>query len=116
MSIYTLAPSKRVEYDDLMSNMKIWGRRALITLGVMMLVAFVINLNSRIVHMFELQSELEAEESKLADMLTISTNLDAQIAYAKSDEAVEEWARQENWMRKDGDFWKINHIEDAFRL
>ncbi|NIW44186.1 MAG: hypothetical protein GWN30_05280 [Gammaproteobacteria bacterium] len=47
---------------------------------------------------------MEAELAKVNELKAIDSVLDQRIAYAESDEIVENWARQENWMQKEGDF------------
>ena len=81
-----------------------WLNRIFVLGGVLILLVLVMDLNSRMVHMVQLRAEMEAELSKVNELKAIESVLDEQIAYAESDDIVEKWARQENWMQKEGDF------------
>ena len=81
-----------------------WFNRIVVLAGVLLLLLFVMDMNSRMVHMVQLRGEMEAELARVNELKAIEAVLDQQIAYAESDEIVEKWARQENWMQKDGDF------------
>ena len=63
----------------------------------------VISFNSRIAEQRELVAQSEIIEAKRDALELTDANLDAQIAYATSDVAVEKWAYEEaRWVR-DGD-------------
>ena len=81
-----------------------WLNRIFVLGGVLVLLVLVMDLNSRMVHMVQLRAEMEAEMAKVNELKAIVDVLDEQIAYAESDDIVEKWARQENWMQKEGDF------------
>ena len=81
-----------------------WLNRIFVLGGVLVLLVLVMDLNSRMVHMVQLRAEMEAELVKVNELKAIESVLDEQIAYAESGDIVEKWARQENWMQKEGDF------------
>ena len=81
-----------------------WLNRFIVLGGVLVLILLVMDLNSRMVHMVQLRGEMEIESAKVNELKAIEAVLDQQIAYAESDDIVEKWARQENWMQKDGDY------------
>jgi len=72
--------------------------------GVILLLLMVMDLNSRMVQMYSLQGEMEAELSRVQELEAIEAQLDKQIVYASSDDIVAGWARAHNWMQKEGDF------------
>ncbi|MEJ2484822.1 MAG: hypothetical protein P8Y68_03705 [Anaerolineales bacterium] len=81
-----------------------WFNRIIVLVGFLVLMLFVMDLNSRMVHMIQLRGEMETELAKVNELKTIEAALDKQIAYAESNGIVEKWARQENRMQKQGDF------------
>ena len=81
-----------------------WLNRIFVLGGVLVLLVLVMDLNSRMVHMVQLRAEMEAELAKVNELKAIEAVLDEQIKYAESDDIVEKWARQENWMQREGDF------------
>jgi cell division protein FtsB len=81
-----------------------WLNRIFVLGGVLVLLLLVMDLNSRMVHMVQLRAEMEAELDKVIQLRAIEAALDEQIAYAESDDIVEKWARQENWMQREGDY------------
>jgi len=71
--------------------------------GLVVFAFLVISFNSRIAEQRELVAQAEIIEAKRDALRLTDANLDAQIAYATSDVAVEKWAYEEaRWVR-DGD-------------
>jgi len=81
-----------------------WLKRLIMFGGIFVVLLLVMDLNNRMVHMIQLRGELEAEQERLAELQAIKTDLDRKIDEANSEDAVAAWARQENWLQKDGDF------------
>lgn len=77
----------------------------IVVLGGLILLAFlVIIFNNRMAEQRQLVAQSEIIHAELESLQLTDANLDAQIAYATSDLAVEEWAYQEaRWVRA-GDF------------
>lgn len=68
--------------------------------GLVIFTFLVISFNSRIAEQRELVAQSELIRAKRDALRLTDANLDAQIAYATSDAAVEEWAYQEaRWVR-----------------
>jgi len=64
----------------------------------------VLGFNNRVTELRYLSDESEQVSTQVAALKQTQMNLDAQIAYATSDVAVEEWAYAEaRWIR-DGDY------------
>ena len=83
--------------------MKTIGRSAKYIAVVVVLVIFaflVISFNTRIAEQRELVAQSELILAKRDALKLTDANLDAQIAYATSDAAVEKWAYEEaRWVR-----------------
>jgi cell division protein FtsB len=86
-------------------NMIGQSAKYIILLGSLVLLAFlVIVFNNRMAEQRQLVAQAEEIQAELEFLKLTDANLDAQIAYATSDLAVEEWAYQEaRWVRA-GDF------------
>jgi cell division protein FtsB len=98
-----LAFGSRVEYDDCMMKARIWSRRASIVVGLIVLVAMVMDFNSRMARLTHLRTQKGNEEQHLIELKLTRALLQEQIAYVSSDAAVEEWAREEGRMMLPGD-------------
>jgi cell division protein FtsB len=86
-----------------MKKARIWGRRTYFILGLVILVAMVMDFNSRMTRLTHLRAQKENEEQRLIELKLTRATLQEQIAYASSDAAVEEWAREEGRMMLPGD-------------
>ena len=86
-----------------MDILKAIKRHIYILIVIMIAVYLVIDLNTRLSTL----SFLENQEATLqADVVNLQSTLDTvndRINYARSDTAVEEWARQQGLMRKEDD-------------
>ena len=77
----------------------------IVVLGGLILMAFlVIVFNNRMAEQRQLVAQAEVIQAELEALQVTDANLDAQIAYATSDLAVEEWAYQEARWAREGDF------------
>jgi cell division protein FtsB len=92
-----------VEYDVSMKRFRVWGRRAYIVVGLVILVTMVMDFNSRMTRLNHLRTQKEHEEQQLLELKLTRAALQEQIAYVSSDDAVEEWAREEGRMMLPGD-------------
>jgi len=81
-----------------------WSKRITAIVGVIIMLIMVMDLNSRMVHMYQLRGERERALSRVQALESVEDELDQQIAYAKSDDIVAQWAREQNWMQQEGDF------------
>ena len=86
-----------------MKALRVWGRRATIVVGLVILVTMVMDFNSRMTRLNHLRSQKEREDQHLYALKLTRAKLQEQIAYASSDEAVEQWAREEGRMMLYGD-------------
>ena len=99
-----------------MKSLTAWLKRVIMFGGIFVVLLLVMDLNNRMVHMIQLRGELEAEQVRLAELEAIKANLDRKIDEANSDEAVAAWARQENWLQKDGDFVVVIVPDGSFEV
>lgn len=83
----------------------IWeARRKLIgAAGILILVLVMINLNSRLGEYFRLSSQRDELSAQVQGLEVTKSLLETQAAYAASDQAAEDWARNEAHMSKPGD-------------
>ncbi|MEN8240303.1 MAG: hypothetical protein ABFS17_00135 [Chloroflexota bacterium] len=86
-----------------MKIFRAWARRIATALGVVLLLLLVVDFNSRMIHLMELRGQMEVEEGRLADLQAQEYSLMQSIEYAESDEAIAEWAREQNWMGMEDD-------------
>jgi len=80
-----------------------WIKRIFLIVGIGILLVLVMDLNNRMVHMIQLRGEMEAEQAKTVELSYRLEELTDEIDYTRSNDFVNEWARQENMMRMDGD-------------
>lgn len=86
-------------------NMLGQSAKYIVVLGGLILLAFlVIVFNNRMAEQHQLVAQAEVIRAELEALQLTDANLDAQIAYATSDLAVEEWAYQEAHWAREGDF------------
>ncbi len=83
----------------------VWEARKKIIglIAVLLLVLLMMNINSRLSEYFRLSSERDALSTEVGYSRATKVALDTQAAYATSDQAVEDWARDEAHMARPGD-------------
>ena len=82
-----------------------WLDRRLITVvGIVVLVYLMMDFNNRMTTMFRLNNEEAGVQTRISDLKATQVKLEDQIAYATSEIALEEWAREDNRMIKEGDY------------
>jgi len=70
---------------------------------VFILFIMVLGLNSRIAEYFRLSSQKSEMDMRIENLRSTQVALETQIAFSRSDKAVEEWARTYERMAKPGD-------------
>lgn len=78
-------------------------KRLIVIIAVVVLVLLFLNFNQRMVLLSKMRGQQKELEAELAQLGATHAALQTQIAYAQSDEAVEEWAREEASMIQEGD-------------
>ena len=81
-----------------------WNDRRLILVAVIIvLILLMMDFNNRMVRALELEQQAEAMTTRMAELEQTKVYLEAQIAYATSEKAVEQWAREDAKLIKEGD-------------
>ncbi|HOT53564.1 MAG TPA: hypothetical protein PLH68_06075, partial [Anaerolineaceae bacterium] len=70
-------------------------RRVLLVIGVVVLVFMMMDFNNRMVRSLKLEKQERQLQTRVAALIQTKQRLEADIAYANSDRAMEEWAREE---------------------
>jgi cell division protein FtsB len=81
-----------------------WLRRGLVGAVLVFLVLMVMDFNGRMAELTRLRAQHEVESAHIADLNATQFILQTQIAYATSEPAVAEWAREQGRLYQDGDF------------
>lgn len=83
----------------------VWeARKKIIGLAaIILLIWLMMNINSRVSEYFHLSSERDKLGTEVSYLQATKIALQTNVAYATSDQAVEDWARKEAHMAKPGD-------------
>lgn len=79
--------------------MKWKWRNLLIVLGLLLAVFLLIDFNSRMEELNRLNTNLQAVRAEGTSVMQTQVSLVTQVAYATSDNAVEQWAYENKWVR-----------------
>ena len=79
--------------------MKFKWRNALIILGLFLAVVLLIDFNRRMQELDSLTAKLDSVRAEGTSVMQTQEALVTQVAYATSDQAVEQWAYQNKWVR-----------------
>jgi cell division protein FtsB len=86
-------------FENIWSNKRQW----LMGLVVIFLLLLFLDLNNRIGELYTLTHQREVMRTQVGILQATEKALKKQIAYATSESAVEEWARQDNDLSQPGD-------------
>lgn len=78
-------------------------KRFYVIIAVLALVLLLMNFNQRMVLLSKLRGQEKVLVEEYASLQATQSALETQVAYANSDEAVEQWAREEGHMAQSGD-------------
>ena len=78
-------------------------RRVILVVVIILLVLLMMDFNNRMVRALELEEQAQAMTTRMAELEQTKVYLEAQIAYATSEKAVEQWAREDAKLIKEGD-------------
>ncbi len=78
-------------------------RRVFLVIAIVVLVFLMMDFNNRMVRSLQLEKQEQLLISRVAALEQTKQQLQADIAYANSDRAVEEWAREEAKLINEGD-------------
>ncbi len=79
-------------------------RRILLVIVIVILVFLMMDFNNRMVRMLELEQQESILNTKIANLESTKQKVEAQILYATSERAVEEWARERGRLIQEGDY------------
>jgi cell division protein FtsB len=88
---------------DFLQKIHLDTRRAVLIGVIILLVALMMDFNNRLSELLNLNEQKDKVIIKVTALAITARALDTQIAYATSEAAVGEWARQEGHMAKPGD-------------
>lgn len=71
--------------------------------AIVLLMFFMMNLNSRLTEYFRLSGERDVLRTKVSYDLSTVMAMETRVAYATSDQAVDDWARNDAHMARPGD-------------
>jgi cell division protein FtsB len=86
-----------------MKNIQFDKKRIFVVAGLVLLFFLMMDLNTRLNDLYRLTHERDSMRTEIANLTSTAVGLQTQIAYATSDLAVEEWAREEGKMVQPGD-------------
>ncbi len=86
-----------------MKKIRFTDRRILWAGVLIILILLMMDFNNRLGEMLRLNEQRGVSSAKLTQLVETQQFLENQIAYATSDVAVQEWARQEGRMVQPGD-------------
>lgn len=88
---------------DWLRSIKIDTKRLLLIGIIALLVLMMLDFNSRTRTMYALEAQQKMLETRQVELQQTKDKLEAQIAYATSAQALEEWAREKNKQINSGD-------------
>jgi len=86
-----------------MSNFHINLRRVLIAAGILILMFMVMDFNTRLENLNRLNDQREVVREQATQAMQTELAMRTAVAYATSDQAVEDWARSDGHYQKPGD-------------
>jgi cell division protein FtsB len=89
--------------DGLRNAWRQSGKYILAFLGIALLIYMISDFNRRTADARRLKNERDQVRAEVTELAATNQYLETRIAYATSDEAVYEWARQQGHMAQSGD-------------
>ena len=81
-----------------------WADRRIVLIVVIVILVFLMmDFNNRMVRSLQLEKQEQQLSARIVALEQTQQRLEADIAYANSDRAVEEWAREEAKLINEGD-------------
>lgn len=88
----------------MLRSMDTMAKRLLLGGGILLLLVVLFGFSQRIAEFSRLSGQLEREAARITELAATQAYLQDRIAYANSDAAVEEWAREDARWARQGDF------------
>lgn len=86
-----------------MKSIQFDKKRIIVVAGLVLLFFLMVDLNTRLNDLYRLTRERDSMRTEIANLTGTAVGLETQIAYATSDGAVEQWAREEGMLVRPGD-------------
>lgn len=86
-----------------MNRLPLHARRAIALLGILALVLMVMDFNARLEELNRLKKQARVIRAQATQVMQTQIALQTRVAYAASDQAVEDWARGEGHYILPGD-------------
>ena len=90
-----------------MKHFSINWKRVAVTAGAVFLVLLVVDFNARLDALNKLERQAEIVRAEATQVSTTQVALQTRVAYAKSDQMVEDEARGKSHMKQEGDYTVI---------
>jgi cell division protein FtsB len=81
-----------------------WFKRVAQVVGLLVVLVLVFGFSQRMAEYTRLSNQQEREGARITELVATQSYLQDEIAYATSEAAVEEWARQDARLAQPGDF------------
>ncbi len=91
------------KFLDWVKSIKINTKRLLLIAVIALLVLMMLDFNNRTRTMYALEAQQSMLETRQVQLQQTKDKVEAQIAYATSAQALEEWAREKNKQINSGD-------------
>jgi len=78
-------------------------RRIILVFVIILLVLLMMDFNNRMVRALQLQEQAQTLSTQAVELQQTKIYLEAQLAYATSEKAVEQWAREDEKLIQPGD-------------
>ncbi len=86
-----------------MKSIQFDKKRIIVVAGLVLLFFLMVDLNTRLNDLYRLTRERDSMRTEIANLTATAVGLETQIAFATSDGAVEQWAREEGMLVRPGD-------------
>lgn len=86
-----------------MKSIQFDKKRIMVVAGLVLLFFLMVDLNTRLNDLYRLTRERDSMRTEIANLTATAVGLETQIAFATSDGAVEQWAREEGMLVRPGD-------------
>ena len=92
-----------MKFSEQMRRIKLNDKRILLVVGIVIVVLLMMDFNNRMAQLQRLTADRDQLTTRVVQLTQTIQVLNTKIAYATSDLAVEQWAREEGKMVKPGD-------------
>ncbi len=94
-----------ISWGNIMVMRAVWEARKKIIglIAILLLVVMMMNLNTRLGEFFRLSTERDKISTEVSQLRATKAALDTLAAYATSDQAVQDWARDDAHLAMPGD-------------